>query len=151
MQGGSQGSNIPPLTFFGGAPAAPPALYTREINFIAMPGKRPCCGTPEKFDFRVVPEDADVLRHLNDQLVPRNGTYSFKCGDYICKSHFKDPFSCARFKSSKEVTLFERWFRSDDGLDVDSMRLHPTENVDRLARRYSRSAGDIDDDDGLSK
>lgn len=116
-----------------------------------MPVKRPCCGTIEDTLFRIVPDDAGVLRHLNDQLIPRNGCDHFKAADRICKSHFKDPYSCARFKSTKTKTLFQRWFQSDDGLDVDLLRLSHTDSADRIARRFARGADHSDDEQDGNK
>jgi hypothetical protein len=86
-----------------------------------------------------------VLRTLNDALVPRNGADRFKGGDRICKKHFKDPFTKARFRSSINMTIFERWFKSNDGLDVDLLRISITDSADRLARRFAR--GPVDDED----
>ena len=105
-----------------------------------MPGKRPCCGTILQSECRIVPDDADVLRRLNDELVPRNGADSFASGDYICKSHFKNAFSSARFRATKKRSIFDRWFKSSDGLDLDLLRVNRTEDAGRLARLYAREA-----------
>ena len=117
-----------------------------------MPRRRPCCGTNAQTPSRILPDDAAVLSHVNELVVPRNGCDSFRAGDRICKLHFLKPFDNTRFKAANKRSVFDRWFNEDDGLLPEFLNMTPDTDEQRARRRFNRSdRGDDDDDDDEKK